>query len=158
MPPRITQFGLYTHDAARATPGFTLFTPLGLKKTHLLNMKGEVVHDWDLPGEPGNYAYLLPNGNLLAAVRTPDGPQRLPAKGGHMLELDWDGNTVWEHFDPVQHHDFRRLPNGNTIYLGWKLLDEEQLKRHTGGTPGTEHADGVYGDTLVEITPAGEVV
>ncbi len=158
MPPVITKFGLQSIDPDRATPGFTLFTPLGLQKTHLVNMQGEMVHEWDLPGEPGNYGYLLDNGNLLAAVRTPDGPQGLPAKGGHILELDWDGNLVWEHIDHVQHHDFRRLPDGNTIYLGWKLLNEEQVARHTGGRPGTEHEDGVWGDTLTEINPAGEVV
>jgi hypothetical protein len=158
MPPIISKFGLYSHDRERATPGFTLFTPLGLNKTHLVNMKGELVHEWDLPAEPGNYAYLLNNGNLLAAVRSQGGPKGLPAKGGHLLEMDWDGNLVWEHIDHVQHHDFRRLPDGNTIYLGWKLLSEEQVKRHTGGAPGTEHADGVYGDTIIEITPQGDVV
>ena len=158
MPPPIQKYGIYEYDKDRATPGFTLFTPLGFDVTHLINMKGEVVHEWKLPSEPGNYAYLLENGNLLAATRTTDGPKNLPAKGGHIVELDWDGNIVWEHVDPVQHHDFRRLENGNTIYLGWKLLNDEQIKRHTGGLPGTEHADGVYGDTITEIAPDGEVV
>ncbi|MDA0241246.1 MAG: aryl-sulfate sulfotransferase [Proteobacteria bacterium] len=158
MPPPILKYGLYSYDKDRATSGFTLFSPLGLEKTHVINMNGDVVHEWDLPGEPGNYTHLLPNGNLLAAIRVKEGPQNLPAKGGHIIEMDWEGNTVWEHIDPVQHHDFRRLENGNTIYLGWKLLNEEQMKRHTGGLPGTEHADGVYGDTIVEINPDGEVV
>ena len=57
--------GLTRFDKDRATPGFTLFSPLQQRKTLILNMRGEVVHDWNLPAQPGNYTYLLPNGNLL---------------------------------------------------------------------------------------------
>ena len=148
--------GLTIHDEARATPGYTLFSPLGSYKTHLINMRGDVVHQWDLPGAPGNYAYLLPNGNLLLSVRTEDGPQAVAAKGGHMMEMDWDGNVVWEHVDHYQHHDFRRAANGNTYYLAWELLPEQDHHRVKGGLPETEHADGIYCDIVREITPAGE--
>jgi hypothetical protein len=150
--------GLRLNNSSRSTPGYTLFTPLGLNQTHLIDMKGDVVHQWTLPGEPGNYAYLLANGNLLAAVRTDEGPQRLPAKGGRLVELDWDGNIVWQHIDHYQHHDFRRRANGNTIYPCWELLPEDVAGKIPGGIPGTEHADGMYGDVVREISPAGETV
>mgnify|MGYP001444099239 CR=1 FL=1 len=102
--------------------------------TYLINMNGEVVQEWDLPNDVGNYAYLLENGNLLAAIRTEEGPQGLPAKGGHLIEMDWDGNIVWEHIDHAQHHDFRRRSDGNTVYIGWELLDEDDnvIKRGYG--------------------------
>jgi hypothetical protein len=150
--------GLRINDAARATPGYTLFTPLGLNTTHLIDMKGDVVHQWTLPSEPGNYAYLLANGNLLAGVRTDDGPQRLPAKGGRLVELDWNSNVVWEHLDNHQHHDFRRCPNGNTIYLRWELLPDDVAKRVPGGIAGKEHADGMYADCVTEVSPTGQTV
>lgn len=158
MPPKPQKTGLIFNESARSTPGFTLFNTLGMFTTYLVNMAGEVVHEWQLPGEPGNYTYLMPNGNLLAAIRTKDGPQGLPAKGGHLIEMDWDGNTVWEHIDTHQHHDFRRLDDGNTVYLAWQLLEDDQVKWHTGGLPGSEHEDGVYGDVIREINPDGEVV
>lgn len=150
--------GLRLNDATRATAGYTLFTPLGLDKTHLIDMNGDVVHEWTLPSEPGNYAYLLANGNLLAGVRTAEGPLGLPAKGGRLVELDWDGNIVWEHIDSSQHHDFRRCANGNTVYLAWDLLPEDVAKRIPGGMPGTEHADGMYADIVREVSPTGETV
>ena len=159
MPTRELRTGLTLYDQAKATPGYTLFTPFGLTQAHLLDMKGEVVHQWDLPGMPGSYAYLLANGNLLTAIRTEEGPTGLPAKGGRLVELDWQGDVVWEHIDHFQNHDFRRKANGNTVYLRWDLYDAETSARVKGGIPGTEHADGgVYGDIVREIDPGGETV
>jgi hypothetical protein len=66
--------GLTRIDKDKATSGFALFSPLLQKKTLILNMRGEVVHEWNLPTQPGNYSYLMPNGNLLAAVQTNEGP------------------------------------------------------------------------------------
>ncbi|MFC1665665.1 aryl-sulfate sulfotransferase [Pseudomonadota bacterium] len=150
--------GLLEFDQSKATAGYTLFTPLGLTTTYLIDMHGEVVHEWQLENDVGNYAYLLPNGNLLAAIRTTEGPQKLPAKGGKIQELDWDGNVVWEHVDHAQHHDFRRRANGNTIYAGWELMPEEAHGRVRGGMPGTEHEMGIYSDYLREVNPAGDMV
>ena len=121
-------------------------------------MGGRVVHEWQLPGVVGLYAHLLPNGNLLAAVQTADGPRNMRDQGGQILELDWDGKLVWEHIDPFHHHDQRRLRNGNTLYASWKLLSEDQAGRVRGGREGTEHADGIYGDVLREIDRHGNIV
>ncbi|MBT5031152.1 MAG: aryl sulfotransferase [Proteobacteria bacterium] len=150
--------GLIQCDEARATPGYRIFSPLGALNTFIINMAGEVVHSWDLPFEPGNYGYLLPNGNMLSAVRTPDGPRGLPAKGGLMQERDWDGKVLWEFQDDLQHHDFRRCKNGNTLYLRWELLKEESEKRIQGGLAGSEHDDGIWGDVIREIEADGTVV
>ncbi len=95
--------GLFLADRDRATPGYRVFSPLGLQQTLVINMLGDVVHSLDLPYEPGNFGYLLPSGNMLSGVRTPDGPKGLPAKGGLMQERDWDGALLWEHRD-----DFHR--------------------------------------------------
>ena len=149
---------LQSWDKDRAQPGYTIFSPLGQRNTYLLNMKGEVVHKWDLPSNPGNHGVLLPNGNLYIALNTPEGPKGLPAKGGRMIEMDWDGNVLWEYIDHTQHHDSRRLPNGHTAYLGWELFDEETCARVQGGEPGTEHELGIYGDTITEVDADGNVV
>ncbi len=158
MPPNFHHRGLLACDTDRATPGFTLFSPQGMPYARLVNMKGEEVHNWTIPTIPGNYGYLLENGNLLISTRTDEGPQKLPAKGGRILEIDWDGSVVWEHVDHAQHHDFRRLPSGNTIYLAWRLLKDDEIDRVKGGIPGTEHSDGIYGDVIREVTPDGDIV
>ena len=113
---RYTQRGLTEIDYDRATPGFTLFSPSYQRRTVLLNMNGDVVHEWERPGSPGSYARLLPNGNLFSSTRTEAGA-RLPVKGGLIQEIDWDGHVVWEYRDDNQHHDFRQCSNGNLIYL-----------------------------------------
>ncbi len=155
---RYGKVGLTEYDRARATPGFTLFSPLQIPVAYLMGMRGEVVHRWNLDAPTGNYGYLLPSGNLLAAVKTETGPKGLSAQGGRIQELDWDGNLAWEYVDHYQHHDFRRCANGNTVYLGWELLSAEAAGRVKGGVPGSEHEDGIWGDYLREVTPAGETV
>ena len=155
---RYLQTGLIEYDQKKTFSGATLFSPLFHKVTYLIDLKGNILHEWSLEGIPGAYAYLLPNGNLLAAIHTPNGPTDLNAKGGKIQEIDWDGNIVWEYVDDYQHHDFKRLENGNTIYLGWKLLPEKAAKRVQGGRPDTEHADGIYGDYIREVDPNGKTV
>ncbi|MDA0240724.1 MAG: hypothetical protein O3A84_11965, partial [Proteobacteria bacterium] len=72
---RYLQRGLTLNDKDRATPGFTIYTPLrGDGVTYVLNMTGEVVHEWKHHAGPTNYGYLLPNGNLLIALRGLDSP------------------------------------------------------------------------------------
>ena len=113
-----TKFGLIDSVEGAATPGITIVTPLHGTGVYLIGMKGEVLHQWDTDLPPGNYAYLLPNGNLLWAGETPEGPKPGGGKGGLIQEIDWEGNILWEYQDDCQHHDFRRLKNGNTLYIG----------------------------------------
>ncbi|MBK17283.1 MAG: aryl sulfotransferase [Rhodospirillaceae bacterium] len=151
------KFGITEYDPSRACPGFTIFAPSGGSEVFLINMDGEEVHKWDLPGKLGNYGQLLPNGNLLVTERTPEGPKIAP-KGGRLLEMDWGGEIIWEHTDHLQHHDFNRCPNGNTLYLAWELIPPEEATC-LGGIPGSEHEDGgVYYDLLREVNPDGEIV
>ena len=155
---RFSRFGVTEYQRERTFDGVTLFSPLIQQNTYLIGMNGEIIHRWALEAQPGNYAYLLPNGNLFVAVKTPKGPVELSAKGGKIQELDWNGNVVWEYQDDFQHHDFRRCQNGNTIYLGWELLPAEAALRVKGGIPGTEHEKGIYGDYIREVNQAGETV
>jgi hypothetical protein len=155
---RYRDVGVLLWDRERATRGFTLIVPLSGKAGYLIGMAGEVLHQWSFPLTPGNYAYLLPNGNLLWSGRTEDGPPLRRGKGGLLREYDWEGRVVSEYRDPAQHHDFRRLSNGNTIYLGWEPMPREATERVKGGQPGTEHNGIMYGDYIREVTPRGETV
>lgn len=155
---RYEKTGLTHVDYGRATAGFTLFSPLYQYSTLIVNMRGEVVHEWRLASYPGNYTYLLPNGNLLAALYTDEGFAGFSAKGGLIQELDWNGKLVWEYVDHAQHHDFRRCANGNTAYLGWEVLSRQAAARVRGGMPGTEHHGEIYGDYIREVAPDGTSV
>lgn len=156
---RQRDFGLLHIDEGRAEHGYTLFSPLNGKLTLLIGMRGEVVWQWSHPLTIGTYAYLLENGNLLWSGRLPEGPQKMGGRGGLLREYDWDGNVVWEYRQVGQHHDFRRLPNGNTLLLGWEVVPPQIADRIPGGIAGTQHADGcMYGDYIHEVTPDGEVI
>lgn len=149
--------GLTMAAQPAAWRGYTLFSPQYQRKTLLIDMAGDVVHTWDLPGAPGNYGYLLETGNLLVATRTAEGPQ-VAAKGGLIQELDWDGNVVWEYRDDLQHHDFRRCENGNTIYLGWRTMPEAHAARVRGAYRNPEPGAPLLGDYIREIDPEGNTV
>ena len=156
---RILQTGVTHSDPARATPGFTLFSPLWGNETLILDMRGEVVHRWEFPVMLGGYGRLLPNGNLFVAVTTPDRPRFAGgAQGGKMMEVDWDGNIVNELVDDFQHHDCHRLPNGHTLYASWEDMPEERAALVRGGAPGSDDPEGMYSDVVREVDAAGNLV
>ena len=161
---RIARTGLTAHDPAQASPGYTLYAPMsGSGEVYLLDGKGEVAHQWQLPYPPGLYGYLLPNGNLFygGKVRDDGGWDVFEAmkrfKGGVMLEVDWDGNIVWEHRDRYHHHDARRTASGVCLYMTVKRMDDGQAAQVRGGQPGSD-AGGMWADVLVEVDAGGNRV
>ena len=157
MRPR--SFGVRIHDKINATQGFTLYSPLWDKSTYLINMDGNIVHQWSLPGTPGGYARLLPNGNLFYAAQTDEGPPfKGGAQGGLMCEVDWDNRLVMQYQDDWQHHDARRLPNGNILYIGWEFMPETTAKKVKGGIADSELPEGIISDFIKEVSPDGKVL
>jgi outer membrane protein assembly factor BamB len=155
------QFGLTYHNKEQATPGFTLFSPIHHNLAYLLNIEGEIVHQWNLQKGGINLSALLPNGNLFITELTEEGPVIPSGKAGWLREYDWDGNIVWEHHDENQHHDARRLPNGNTVYIAWNKLNDQIAKKVKGGRHGTEYhleGGGIFEDVIREIDSNGNVV
>ena len=152
-----TTVGLIEFDENKANYGVTIISPAKGKATYLIGMKGEVLHQWEHPTKPGDYAYLLPNGNLLWSGETETGPKPGGGKGGLLREYNWDGDILWEYNDDNQHHDFRRLKNGNTLYIGWEQMPKDAQARMIGAEPGSEDPDGItWSDYLKEVTPEGK--
>ena len=162
--------GLIHYSPQQAYRGYTLITNVSGNDARLIDMEGRVCHAWH-SNEGIGYSYLLPNGNLLLRtgpaaeeVSFLSRPERdlLPRGGravaGAVLELDWDSNVVWEYRYPFLHHDFERLPNGNTLVLTWELMPEEVTRQVQGGHDSGHGDAGMLGDTVREITPTGEIV
>jgi hypothetical protein len=155
---RPLQFGVTCHEQGATQPGYVLFGPAGGRECLLLGERGDIVHQWRLPGKIGNYGQLLSNGNLLVSTKLAGGP-KLAAGGGRLLELDPQGGIVWEHTDFFQHHDFNRTPNGNVLYLAWELTPSKEAERVKGGKPDSDHEHGgIYEDVLREVDCEGKVV
>ena len=154
--------GLIAHDPERAFQGYTLFTPqFGGGPPLLIDMEGKVVHQWRTP-LPAHYAYLLPNGNLLALCKTPGSAMRIRVwqlvGAGAVMEIDWDGKVLWEVRDPDHHHDARLIRNGNVLMLCIEEVPPDLAAKVRGGLPGSEHGGVMYSDKVVEMTKEGAVV
>ena len=106
--------GLIYGTLGESYAGYTLITNNGGDHATLLDMEGRICHRWQ-NDEGIGYAYLLPNGNLLCRTSKVTDVELVNGLGGSskaLLELDWDGNVVWEYRNDMLHHDFERLPNG----------------------------------------------
>lgn len=166
-----TPTGVLRWDKEKAFDGYTLVSPNTGTSSYLLDMEGNIVHEWKTKFRPGLYAELLPNGNILRGFRDKS-PVPFGGAGTGIQEIDWNGNVVWEYVAPenhCQHHCFKRLPNGNTLVLMWeyKTAEEAYEKGRAKGTlpakanPKTYDGmnyDGVWPDMIVEVDPQGKEV
>jgi len=116
--------------------GYRLYSSRQTEAAHLIDLDGREVHKWAYPqGKTWHYAEMQPNGNLVAIV-----------KDVMILELDWRGKLVWKS-EMRAHHDFARLPNGNTLVVSRRAMTNPWTK--TGK---------LACDILVELTPKNETV
>lgn len=134
--------------------GYSLIAPPGCNSTFLINNDGYVVHEWAFQKRSGKAAYVLPNGNLLHAVRSN------PADIGDTIqELTWDGEVVWEYSTDQatqrMHHDFERLPNGNTLVTVWERIPREEYIA-AGRNPDTVPNNQMWVDAIYEVKPTGK--
>ncbi|MBM4053474.1 MAG: aryl sulfotransferase [Planctomycetes bacterium] len=164
---RISHTGLVAIDNGKAAKGYVLFTPMNntCGEVFLIDTdNGEVVHKWELPYAPGVYGYLLPNGNLFYNGQVEnDGawdlwPNWNSFKGGVMLEVDWDGNIVWELHSPYHHHDGRRTSSGGAIFLVVEKVSEEIRDQVQGGIESSSEKGDMWADVIVEVDKTGNQI
>ena len=153
--------GLIHNDTRRSFRGYTLLcNNRAAVDARLIDMEGRICHRWRWPDGIG-YSRLLPNGNLL--LRTRPQPEASAVGGfggssGAVVELDWDSNLVWQYRNPMIHHDFDRLENGNTLVLLWEPIPAELTRRVVGGYRADDDPEQMLGDVVEEITPDGASV
>ena len=138
------------------SPGYTLFAPLSGTSAYLIDMDGDVVHEWNLNGNPGNAVYLLENGNLLATYKVKSNRFDAGGVGGGIEILDWDGNQIWSYElandDVHLHHDVEYLPGGNILMISWEKFGENEAL--DAGVDGEYIIDGaVWSEAVFEINP-----
>jgi hypothetical protein len=125
--------GVTRYDPVKAWNDYVLFSGAD-EKTHLIDMNGHEVHRWEYQGFPGEM--LDPkvvegaSGHILvqlepskqAGIGTAPGVKIPSSKS--VGELDWDGKVIWKWSgegtasgEALQHHDWQRLPGGNTLPL-----------------------------------------
>jgi len=161
--PSIFPTGTTRYDPAKAFNSYTLFTG-GDNVAHLIDMNGNSVHEWK---DAASHSTLINPaliggklGHVFVTLETTEGQgtDLVPGQVNRKItktigELDWDGKVVWQFGEKApggaaqQHHDWARLPNGNTVVLA-NLVH---------AVKGFKHKQ-VLDDVIYEVNPAGEVV
>jgi len=123
--------------AAEAADGFTLYTMTDGARATLLDMRGTVVHRWELPFSralthaphveeplPDEHiywfnCYVYPNGDLLAIYQSDcDTPY-----GYGLVKLDKDSKLLWAYAGHA-HHDLDVDVDGKIYTLSQKLVSK----------------------------------
>lgn len=154
--PSVYPTGVTIYDPARAYNCYVAFSASD-GNTYLIDMDGNVVHQWPYRGNPS--AIINPKlvggarGHVLVQYQTLNDPRGGIFTDRTVAELDWNGNKVWEWGEQApggaarQNHDWARLKNGNTLLL-------VTLPRAVPGL-----GPKVIGDQAIyEVTPAGKIV
>jgi Arylsulfotransferase (ASST) len=167
--PSIYPTGVTRYDPTKAHNTFILFSGAD-EKTHLIDMNGNEVHRWDYDGSPsGLLDPALTDGQRgqvmvwLAKASDNETSPGLPAifqarwrnlYGNKTIGVvDWNGKIVWQWGEHApgdaaqQHHDWSRLPNGNTLVLS--------ILNHA--IPGFVLPRSLD-DAIYEVAPNGEIV
>ena len=154
--------GLIAHDPAMSAGGYTLIAPQTADgNVYLIDIGGEIVHQWKMPVRPGRHAVILPNGNLGYNGNHAASPDRYAPwsmwHGGDFYEVTPQGKTVWHYEDPAHHHDAQWLSNGNLLYAACELLPREFAARVPGGHASAPD-EPMYGDVIREVDRNGKLV
>lgn len=146
------------YDKSKAFNGYTLFAPMSTNDAWLIDMNGNIVHHWQTPYPPAQHGRLLPNGHLLWPQKAKAPKIPVGGVGSEILELDWNGKTVWKHEDDTVNHDIRRLSNGNTMYNAYVRVPDSIATKIQGGVPETEAEGQIWSSCLREVDVNGKIV
>jgi hypothetical protein len=157
----LAQAGCGSALASSADPAmsYVLVAPTKSNNTYLMDLNGQLVHEWKGDAIPGLSVYLLPNGHLLRANSLGQGAfPGLGGNGGRVTEYDWDGNVVWtfDYNSPTyqQHHDIKKMPNGHVLMVASEMRSGEEAIA-AGRDPATIPANNqIWSDTVVEVDPS----
>jgi hypothetical protein len=122
--------GTTVYKPEKCYGGLTVIAPFLSRTVYLVNMMGEVVHQWQIRetedcGEP-LYADFLEKqtGDSLLSIlwRHEENFERHGmVHQGRIVQFDWNGEVTWRYNAPEGfsvHHDLERLSGGNTMILG----------------------------------------
>jgi hypothetical protein len=161
--PSIFPTGTTRYDPARAYNSYVIFTG-GDNIAHLIDLDGNSVHEW---ADAGGFSTLIDPalnggklGDVFVTLATIEGrgtdlvPGQVTTRISKAIgELDWQGRTVWSFGEKApdglarQHHDWGRLPNGNTLVLSNVLHPVKGFKQQR-----------VLDDVIYEVDPSGAIV
>lgn len=180
--------GVTYYNPFKAYDGYTLFLAPDMGPI-LIDIEGNIVHSWQAPLQA--HCRLLPNGLLSGWIHQdfPSPDMGFEPEGGHVgfwpersafdatgdniiVEIDWDGNIVWQTRAPYQTHDtfpldiapgdkWSQKDKGHYLYPAYHpdgIFPDSLAKKWQGGVPGTEYKGKVWGDIIYEVDRDGKIV
>ena len=148
--------GLVAHEE-RALDGVTLLSPLSSHRTVMIDMRGEVLHEWRHGSTTSTGLYLLEDGSLLRGGRQDEGGNfNGGGIGGFIQRVAPDGSVLWRYDLATEsewlHHDIEPLPNGNVLAILWERMSAEEAVA-LGRDPDHVGKAGFWTDSVIEIEP-----
>ena len=140
-----------------SAPGYVLYAPLNSRITYLIDKCGTPIHRWTCNNNPGQSAYLLPDGSLL---RTGNDTltRGIPSIGGKIDRYDWDSRLLWSYSLSNklerQHHDIYPMPNGNVLALVYRKKTKNEAE--AAGRKPAEIESYLLDEKIIEIKPVGK--
>ncbi len=114
---------LVRHKPKRVQRGYIVVPVHETEKVLLMDRRGKVLHHW--PVDAARFR-LLRNCRGLVVHGTRWGMKQARWKKllNEIREYKWNGDIAWKYrTDTPIHHDVRRLPSGNTIFLQEEIQD-----------------------------------
>jgi hypothetical protein len=131
--PMPSETGVVYLEAEHAQPGLNFFTSGHFPGAVLMDMEGNVLHEWeyaflrawpnkeeDAEADGADYwrwAYLFPNGDVLAIF-----------EGLGLIKVDKDSNLLWKHWGG-EHHDLEVTEDGEIYVLTRKAHTIPEISR-----------------------------
>ena len=122
--------------------------------SYLFNKCGEQVRTWDHENFAGLVGVFTHDNKVLRTGKVPS--CCIQASDGGLIELvSLDGEVEWSYNfatdSATQHHDLFYMENGNILFLGWEVLEDESLV-----ALGKENVESdLWGEYVWEVKPLG---
>jgi hypothetical protein len=166
--------GLFEYDPANTYDGYTLMSPEFSEDAYLIDMEGQLVHEWKTNYEPGNMAYMLPDGSLLRAQNiglSNVGQWQAAGVGGKVQLIGWDNKVLWNYdyrnAQHIQHHDIEPILNEDgslhsVLMIAFDYMGTNQAiqagrdpAKLTRVNPQGTVENWLLPDSVVEVVPTG---
>ncbi|MGC1404867.1 MAG: aryl-sulfate sulfotransferase [Thermodesulfobacteriota bacterium] len=113
--PTVFPHGATLYKPDKTFNGYTLFCVEGYG-AFLIDMRGNVVHEWKDIGKVDHPVKMLPGGHIMGAT---GGMGRIIGHedSNDLAIADWDGKILWKYPKAGMHHDFEREGNPVGYYV-----------------------------------------
>lgn len=158
--PSVYPTGVTRYDPSRAWNNYVIFSTPD-QQTRLIDMNGNLIKQWPYRGFPAAVIDPANNGGRLGEVllQTAEREKNDPRGFGNGINnqrisvLGWNGEVRWQWSQKapggasLQHHDWHRLANGNTLVLSNQIHKIDGFR-----------LDESIDDVIYEVDAQGDVV